>query len=189
MGSKNFRLFDNYNYTVYVPTNSAIQKLIDDGLLPTWEDYEEQTERVWGSEEAAAEAQKIIKDIIVNFIRYHVQDHSVAIGMAPEFGSTENNIYESMLRNPETGRFYPLTSDISGNQLRVTDNTGKTYNVVKTEGLYNQICRDYWFRGSVGGNNSTIFMTSDAIVHQIDGCLKATEMTPWRQQLKKIRRK
>ncbi len=189
VGSKNFRLFDNYNYTVYVPTNSAIQKLIDDGLLPTWEDYEEQTERVWGSEEAAAEAQKIIKDIIVNFIRYHVQDHSVAIGMAPEFGSTENNIYESMLRNPETGRFYPLTSDISGNQLRVTDNTGKTYNVVKTEGLYNQICRDYWFRGSVGGNNSTIFMTSDAIVHQIDGCLKATEMTPWRQQLKKIRRK
>ena len=189
IGSKNFRLFDNYNYTVYVPTNEAIQQLIDQGLLPTWEDYEAQTEREWGSEEAAEEARQAIKNIIVDFIRYHVQDHTVAIGMAPEDGAGEVNVYESMLRNPETGRFYPLISDISGNQMTVTDEVGNKFHVLKTEGLYNQICRDYWFRGSTGSNTAVIFMSSDAVVHQIDGCLMAKKMTPWKQQLKSIRRK
>lgn len=189
IGSKNFRLFDNYNYTVYVPTNEAIQGLIDQGLLPTWEDYEAQTEREWGTEEAAEEARQAIKNIIVDFIRYHVQDHSVAIGMAPEDGSSYRNVYESMLRNPETGRFFPLISDASGNQMTVTDETGNTVHVIKTEGLYNQICRDYWFRGQVGSNTAVIFMSSNAVVHQIDGCLMPKKMTPWKQQLKSIRRK
>ncbi len=187
-GSKNFKLFDNYNYTVYVPTNQAIQELIDQGVLPTWDDYEAQTEQIWGSEELADSAQKVIKNIIVDFIRYHVQDHSVAINMAPENG-TYNNVYESMLRNPETGRFYPLKSNASSNSLTITDEVGNTRHVIKTEGLYNQICRDYWFRGAVGSNTAVIFMASDAVVHQIDGCLMYKKQTPWKQQLKKIRRK
>ncbi len=188
LGSKNFRLFDNYNYTVYVPTNEAIQRLIDQGLLPTWEDYEAQTEEVWGSEELADSAQKVIKNIIVDFVRYHVQDHSIAINMASDTGS-DANVFESMLRNPETGRFFPLASNASGGQLTITDVMGNVRRVVKNEGLYNQICRDYWFRGAISGNNTTIFMASDAIVHQIDDCLMYQNMKPWRQQLNKIRRK
>ncbi len=187
-GSKNFRLFDNYNYTVYVPTNESIQGLIRDGLLPTWEDYEAQTEQVWGSEEMADSAQRVIKKIIVDFIRYHVQDHTVAINMAPEDGS-DLNMYESMMRNPETGRFYPITSNAAGGQLTVTDVMGNTRKVVKTEGLYNQICRDYWIRGAVGANSAVIFMASDAVVHQIDGPLMYEKMTPWKKQILKIRRK
>ena len=187
-GSKNFRLFDNYNYTVYVPTNESIQKLIDDGYLPTWEDYEAQTEFVWGSEEMADSVQKVLKNIIVDFIRYHVQDHSVAINMAPENGSY-TNIFESMLRNPETGRFYPLQSNNAGGQMTVTDAMGNVRNVIKRDGLYNQICRDYWFQGAVGSNNATVFMASDAVVHQIDGVLMPKKLIPWKQQLQKIRRK
>ena len=187
-GSKNFRLFDNYNYTVYVPTNESIQHLIRDGLLPTWEDYEAQTEQVWGSEEMADSAQRVIKKIIVDFIRYHVQDHSVAINMAPEDGS-DLNVYESMMRNPETGRFYPITSNAAGGQLTVTDVMGNTRHVIKTEGLYNQICRDYWLRGAVGANSAEIFMASDAVVHQIDSPLMYDKMTPWKNQILKIRRK
>ena len=187
-GSMNFRLFDNYNYTVYVPKNESIQRLIDNGLLPTWEDWEAQTEREWGNEELADSARNTIKKIIVDFIRYHVQDHSVAINMAPEDG-TYNNIYESMLRNPETGRFYPISSDASNGQLRVTDALGNVRTVTKSDGLYNQICRDYWFEGTVGSFRATIFMASDAVVHQIDDCLMPIPMTPWRQQLNKIRRK
>ncbi len=187
-GSKNFRLFDNYNYTVYVPTNESIQQLIDQGILPTWEDYEAQTEEVWGSEQLADSARNVLKKIIVDFVRYHVQDHSVAINMAPENGSYLN-VYESMLRNPETGRFFPLQSNASNGQISVTDVMGNVRNVIKRDGLYNQICRDYWFEGAVGSNAATIFMTSDAVVHQIDGVLCYQNMTPWKQQLKKIRRK
>ena len=77
-------LLDNYNYTVYVPTNESIRQLIDSGLLPTWEDYEAQTDREWGSEAKADSVRQTIKNIIVDFLRYHIQDHAVLVNMAPE---------------------------------------------------------------------------------------------------------
>ena len=180
-GSKNLKLLDNYNYTIYVPTNSAIQKLIDDGLLPTWEDYEAQTEEVWGSEELAAQAQAMIKDIIVSFIRYHVQDHAVMIGMAPENDKYENS-FETMRRNLETGRFFPLIVNNEGGQMWVKDVLGNKRNVVKTNGLYNRICREYWFKST-----GVCYMASDAVIHQIDGVLLPEEMTPWKDKLNKLK--
>ena len=180
-GSKNLKLLDNYNYTIYVPTNSAIQKLIDDGLLPTWEDYEAQTEEVWGSEELAAQAQAMIKDIIVSFIRYHVQDHAVLIGMAPENDKYENS-FETMRRNLETGRFFPLIVNNEGGQMWVKDVLGNKRNVVKTNGLYNRICREYWFKST-----GVCYMASDAVIHQIDGVLLPEEMTPWKDKLNKLK--
>lgn len=182
-GNKNLRLLDNYNYTVYVPTNNSIKKLIDDGLLPTWEDYEAQTDSIWGSEEAAAEAQAKIKDIIVNFLRNHIQDHAIAINMAPENGQYQN-AFETMRRNLETGRFYPLTVNNEGGQMWVQDLQGNKRNVVKTPGLYNRFCHEYWFK-----ETGETYMASDVVVHQIDGVLLFEKMTPWKEQLKKVRRK
>ena len=196
-GSKNLNLLDNYNYTIYVPTNESIRELIDRGLLPTWDDYEAMENEGFYNEAAVDSAQKIIKDVIVNFIRYHVQDHSVAVGMAPEIynENTETgektpsyvNIFESMKRNPETGRFYGLESDNSNGQLTVKDVMGNVRHVTKQDGLYNNICREYWFNGT--GNTAKIFMASDAVVHQIDKPLFYEEMTPWRDLIKNIRRK
>ena len=185
-GNMNLSLFDNYNYTVYVPTNESIKKLIDDGLLPTWEDYDAQTDSIWGSEEAAKEAQNIIKGIIVDFVRYHIQDHSIAINMAPEDGKYENS-YETMRRNLITNRFFPLTVNHEGGQMWVQDVFGNKRNVVKTDGLYNCICREYWYKGT--GNAATVYQASDAVVHQIDGVLLAEEMTPWKSKLNQVRRK
>ena len=182
-GNKNLKLLDNYNYTIYVPTNNAIQELIDKGLLPTWEDYEAQTDSIWGSEEAAEEAKAIVKNIIVNFLRYHIQDHAILIGMAPENDKYENT-FETMRRNLQTGRFYPLTVNNEPGQMWVKDALGNKRNVVKTEGLYNRICREYWFKTS-----GQCYMASDAVIHQIDGVLLPEEMTPWKDQLKKVRRK
>jgi len=193
-GSKNLKLLDNYNYTIYVPTNSAIQKLIDDGLLPTWDDYEAQTEEVWGSEGAADSAKAVIKNIIVNFIRYHVQDHAIMVGMAPENYDEKKdgesvikvpkyeNSFETMRRNLETGRFFPLIVNNEGNQMWVKDVLGNKRNVIKTEGLYNSICREYWFK-----TTGQCYMASDAVVHQIDGVLLAEKMTPWQEELNKLK--
>ena len=181
-GNKNLRLLDNYNYTIYVPTNNSITKLIDDGLLPTWEDYEAQTDSIWGSEDAALEAQNIIKGIIVNFLRNHIQDHCIAINMAPENGKYENS-FETMRRNMETGRFYPLIVNNEGGQMWVKDGLGNQRNIVKTPGLYNRFCREYWFKST-----GETYMASDAVVHQIDGVLLFDKMTPWKEQLKKVGR-
>ena len=35
--NQNLRLFDNYNYNVYIPTNASIEKLQNDGILPQWQ--------------------------------------------------------------------------------------------------------------------------------------------------------
>jgi hypothetical protein len=182
--SKNLKLLDNYNYTIYAPTNNSIQELIDKGLLPTWEDYEEQTDSIWGTEDAAEEAKAIIKDIIVSFLRYHVQDHAILIGMAPENGKYENTL-ETMRRNLETGKFYPVIVNNDGGQMWIQDMQGNKRNVVKTDGLYNRICREYWFKST-----GQCYMASDAVVHQIDGVLLAEEMKPWKEILNKnVRRK
>ena len=188
--SKNLKLLDNYNYTIYAPTNSAIQELIDQGLLPTWDDYEAQTEEIWGSEEAAEQAKAIIKNIIVSFLRYHVQDHAVLVNMAPEIYDEENgqkspryeNTYETMKRNLETGRFDPVVVNNEPGQMWVRDLLGNTRHIVKTEGLYNRICREYWFKAT-----GECYMASDAVVHQIDGVLLSEQMTPWKDQLNKVR--
>ena len=200
LGNMNLSLFDNYNYTVYVPTNESIRELIDEGLLPTWDDYDAYNDSTYeGSEDEAKEAQSIIKNIIDDFIRYHIQDHSIAINMAPEIYDEEKdgeivrkipryqNDYETMRRNPETNRFYPLTVNHEGGQLWVQDGLKNKRNVVKTDGLYNCICREYWYNGA--GNAATTYQASDAVVHQIDGVLLAEEMTPWKSKLNQVRRK
>lgn len=182
--SKNLKLLDNYNYTIYAPTNNSIQELIGKGLLPTWEDYEAQTDSIWGSEEAAEQAKDIIKDIIVSFLRYHVQDHAILIGMAPENDKYENT-FETMRRNLDTGKFYPVTVNNQGDQMWVQDVLGNKRNIVKADGLYNRICREYWFKST-----GQCYMASDAVVHQIDGVLLAEEMKPWKELLNKnVRRK
>jgi hypothetical protein len=116
--------------------------------------------------------------MMTDFVRYHVMDRSVAIGMAPEAGMTGNS-YESMKRNPQTGRFYPLMVDYDQTSLTVTDAKGNSQKVQLREGLYNNICREYWFEGT--GNQARLFMGSDAVVHLIDQPLSYETMKPWRQ--------
>ena len=200
-GSKNIKLFDNYNYTVYVPTNAAIQNLQDNGYLPTEAeldrgDYDPKTgadpvldsiciDKGWYTTASAKtstdslnvrkKVADVITTIVSDFIRYHVQDHSVAIGMAKEAGT--DGSYESMKRNLETGKFYPIKVDYDATNMTVTDATGSTCHVVKSNNLYNMICREYWFEGT--GNAARLFMASDAVVHQIDGVLKYETMKKW----------
>lgn len=195
-GNFNMRLFENYNYTVYIPTNGVIRGLINDGILPTWDDFnayaaicdEENTSSSAAEKEEARKACQIIKDRIYNFVRYHIQDNSIIINGEP--GKDENgayifaNEYETMKQNPDNGRFYPLNVDISNNQITVRDNMGNVCHVNKTDGLYNNICREYWFSGS--DNGRSIYMSSDAVVHQIDGALffDNEQKTPWKNLLR-----
>ena len=192
--NSNIRLFGAYNYTVYVPTNESIQKLINDGVLPTWEDYDAQYEiSENGSTEeeraAAKAACTMIANRILDFVKYHIQDNSVAVNGAPDTDSegmaiTKNN-YESMMLNTETNRFYSLEVDVANKGLTVKDLEGDTRNVVKKDGMYNNICREYWISGSLF--NKSIYTTADVLVHQIDGPLfyAASQKTPWKQQLAK----
>ena len=181
-GNLNMRLFDNYNYTVYVPKNEAIQKLIDEGYLPTWDDFDTYYQLLENTsdpdlQETYRHACYVIKNRICDFVRYHVQDNSVAIGGQEVNGTA----YESMLRNPVTNRFYPLTVSSNKSGLTVVDALGNRRHVTMTPGNYNEICREYWLQGK--GNARTIYQASDAVIHQIDGVLMYENLTKWKDEI------
>lgn len=195
----NCALFTNYNYTVFVPTNEAIQSMIDQGYLPTWEDYEEQDSilnddnSTKAQQDSAALNKIMIRDRIYNFLKYHIQDNAILVGSSPEKDSDGNlldNIYETAMVNPISKRFYTLNLNFSNTSMTVTDVEGNTRNVnTSNPNLYNRICREYWFKNEGSGANAlkSIYMTSSAVVHQIDGVLlydKAKQLTPWRNELK-----
>ena len=181
----NIRLFDKYNYTVYVPSNEAIQQLIDQGYLPTWDDYEAQTLEAWGDNDAQLRAARAaIRNRIFNFVRYHIQDNAVYIGSDP----VSQMRFETAKLNPVNQRFFSLEVNAGASSLTVTDQLGNTRHVNTNRGLYNNVCREYWFSGS--GNNMSINSASDAVVHLIDGVLlynnDLTSRT-WQQELNEIR--
>jgi len=61
---------------------------------------------------------------------------------------------------------------------------GNTRHVMKDNGLYNKICREYWFKNATYGNNTQLSTANNAVVHQIDGVLMYENLKPWRQVVK-----
>jgi hypothetical protein len=68
--------------------------------------------------------------------------------------------------------------------MTVKDAMGNTRHVVKDKGLYNKICREYWFKGAPNTNNAQLSTANNAVVHQIDGALMYENLKPWRQVVK-----
>jgi hypothetical protein len=176
----NINLFDAYNYTVYVPTNEAIEKLQADGYLPDWGDYDDLTaEQFGGDATLLKKAQNIVTNRITDFLRYHIQDNSVFISGQP----LDDVKYETSKLNPVNSRFFSLSVTADDDKMRISDQLGNTRNVVKDRGNYNIIGREYWKQGT--GNNDLIYNASDVVVHQIDGALfyDQAQLTSWKDEI------
>ena len=191
----NVRLFDKYNYTVYVPTNESIQQLINDGYLPTWADFDAQTLEAWNDNDSLmTEAKTAIANRIINFVRYHIQDNSVFIGAKDTYAeSAEGTRYETAKLNPLNNRFFALEVKLNNGSrtMTVKDQLGNTREVMTAGGLYNLMCREYWFSGGrAGSTGRSINSASDAVVHQINGVLlfdNSLTSKTWQQELDEIR--
>ena len=177
----NISLFDAYNYTIYVPTNEAIEKLHEQGYLPYWSDVEALTSDDFGGNATKLNAaKKALSSRIINFLKYHIQDNSVIIG-----GPDNDNVkYESFTNNKATKRFYSLTVNSDDNNMSVTDQEGNSYQVVKTPGLYNIQGREYWIKNK-DTDSDEIYNASDVVVHQINGALiySKDQLTSWREEI------
>ena len=151
---QNVTLFDTYNYTVYVPTNETIERLHEEGILPYWTDFEAATDEGLRYK---------IKNRIVNFLRYHIQDNSVFIGD----NSTSGLEYETGMLNPANRRFYTIQVNKTANSMELIDylDNAPVKVVTDNEGLYNNVCREYDFK------DGKIYTSSSAVVHLIDGAL------------------
>jgi uncharacterized surface protein with fasciclin (FAS1) repeats len=182
---KNINLFDAYNYTVYVPTNEAIQQLHDEGLLPTWSDYESlRVEDFGGDSTALKKAQSKVAGRITDFLRYHIQDNALFIGGEPINGGK----YETSKMNGATKRFYSIEVTADDNAMVMKDQVNDATRRVITEGgLYNIMGREYWIEttGSGANERTQIYNASDVVVHQINGVLlyEKSQLKPWRDDI------
>ena len=158
-GGTNINLFNTFNYSVFVPTNDAIQKLIAEGKLPTWEQVDEE------EDEELADS---LTHVIEKFIRYHIMDNSVFIGMGSDNANYETAAYEVLEDNLSYHKL-DVTYDNSG--ISIVDEAGVKHSVQTAGGLYNLMAREYQYDSASAPSAQNIYTSSYAVVHQIDGAL------------------
>ncbi len=152
--------FNNYHYTVLIPTNEAVAKAFaENPKLHTWEEIEAEPnidiQREWAVE-------------LIRFLKYHFVDNSVFVGNS--YLDSGSYKYETAARN-DNGRFQKLTIDSDGADFTITDAQGNVANVVKTPGLYNLQSRDFIVDSSDFSRAKNIVSSSYAVIHLIDRAL------------------
>ena len=176
----NIKFFNTFNYTVYVPTNEAIQNAIDDGLISDWDQIDSITDQTLKD----AEMKKLER-----FLRYHFQDNSVYISGEPvnkmyQTATIKTNELETQFGTYKD-KYYRLRITGDGDNLLLSTENYGTAHVIRDNGLYNIMTRDYIFNdnplayrevdGTGTGKDfatSAIFTSSTAVIHQIDNVLR-----------------
>ncbi len=160
-GGTNISVFNTYHYTVYVPTNESIEALQKSGKLPSWESVE--------ALEQAGNLTEKTRDslLIVDFLKYHIQDNALFIGAGDNEGD-----FETAVVDPSTERFYKLHAVANNNGITVRDNVGNIRKVITTDkNLYNLMAREWQYNSDNAAAASFIQTSSSAVVHLIDGPL------------------
>lgn len=176
----NVRFFNNYRYTIYVPTNEAMQEAYAAGL-PTWQDLRDYLELDLEDDQKTelTEEQEIYRDsiattmatAIVNFVKYHFQDNSVYADVSPRNSSP----YETATIDAETGVYCKVRVASEGNgNLSVTDNAGHTRHITADKNI---VIRDYITDGKDKAIDNKIKSSSSAVIHGIDGVLNYKPLT------------
>ncbi|MDO4715406.1 MAG: fasciclin domain-containing protein [Bacteroidales bacterium] len=173
--TRRVNFFSNYRYTVYVPTDAAIDAAVANGL-PTWESIEAYMSShaitTASGIDSLAPEHKVIAQAqvltLLNFLRYHFQNESVVIDK-PAFSYTFETASYDMASNGF--RRLSLTKPATSTAMQLTDVSGRTVNVVNTPGMYNVFARDGI--GNVNDVSRLSFYASSSysVLHQIDSYL------------------
>lgn len=162
----NIKMFNSYNYTVYVPNNEAMEEAYRNGL-PTWDDInrlyeidEENTGQGMPSDEKAkARAYEMI-DAIRRFVRYHFHNNSVYADNTVEGGNFSTFLTDSNDRN--------MTINVDGGngRLLVTDASGTTHTISAGGNNVNKMAREFDF--DKNASEATYMKSSSfAAIHEI----------------------
>ena len=189
---QNVTFFNNYRYTVYVPSNEALLEAITNGL-PTWESIQDDFDNSIdenGVLKSAEDSLRIQAKILylTNFIRTHFADKTF---FADKTEKSEEMTTSSF--NNNTGLFVKVTAkrEKIGNEtmLMVKDNTkqGEWINTIyqwERNGVSRDVkniltcdreCSETVKKQELGRGKTTI-STSFAVVHLIDGILNHVDL-------------
>ncbi len=135
-------LLNNYNYTVYAPTNAAMQKAYEAGL-PTLEDLDEAEQFDDANADLAKDDPSVqethradsIREVMLDFVKYHIQDNSIFVDEgfeSADYESGKTELIKSVTVNDDgivqpwngkysPGRPYKLKVKVSAGSMTVTD--------------------------------------------------------------------
>ena len=169
MNDQLVRFFNNYHYTVYLPTNEHVQAAFDKGLkswtqIEDWVKARSNDYKSPLSEDDKAKARTMIT-VLVNFVKYHFQDQSVFVDNV----SAEQQ-YQTACIDNETNSYLPLKVIQSPSALSVLDRSGNRVNVTASEENRNLLARDICYDKAYG-SATTIKNSSYAVLHQLEGYL------------------
>ena len=167
------RFLNNYNYTLYVPNNTAMAAARANGL-PTWDqiaqfieqkDENSAEDTVTLSADNKAIAQAMVT-CLVNFVKYHFQDRSVF----DDLPSMSEASFETSSFDRVSQVFIPLKVKASGGKgsLSVTDVAGNTVSVTS---LTNVFARDMQFNGPRTTTSTLVNSSAYSVIHQLNGYL------------------
>lgn len=152
-GKKNVNyLLNSYHYTVYAPTNAAMQKAYAMGL-PTLDDLERA--ELLDADEGGTMHQDSIKSVMLDFVKYHIQDNSIFVDEGFEDGNYESGKTKLHVASADEsdssagelytpGRPYKLNVTSSSKGIQVVDEMGRKVNVITKDGYYNIMAREWW---------------------------------------------
>lgn len=171
VGEKLIRFFNNYRYTVYVPTNEAMQQAYANGL-PTVKDIEDFVAAntiIEGGEEGEEgkktmtpenqqKAQAMLS-MLVNFVKYHFQDQAFYVDNVESEGE-----YQTSCIDVVNSVYLPINMKQTNGEITVTDRSGSSQKVIEP---YNVIARDANFDRNPGQTATDIANSSYVVVHQV----------------------
>ena len=181
-------LLDGYHYTIYAPTNEAMQQAYAAGL-PTLADLDAAYEQDDAAYEQGLTSTKAaeIREVMLNFVKYHIQDNAVFVddgSLSGRYPTAKNRYMEVTEYDSESGQMvatgkyrvahpYSLTVQTGSAGMTVTDSKGNTRRVDAASGLFNLMTNEYWMDGTTVRNpyQMTINNSSFAVIHAIDGPL------------------
>ena len=126
--------------------------------------------------------------LIVNFVKYHMQDNSIYLDNDPMM---EDRFYDTASKDENTNSIDKLYTISGENTLEVKDGNGDIHQVIKVNGnnedkeniLYNVMARDIEKKdGGVG-------TSSYAVIHQIEGYLSNPRFKAQMEEYKNTYRK
>ena len=169
-------VFNNFHYTIYVPTNESIDALIAAKKLRTWDDVAKLDTMIYEQKQKYDQYTQEIN----NFLRYHIQDNSLFIG-ADNISSNATfdndgsvTDYETAYIDKKAKTFNKLTitTDKAGSAISIKDKAGNTRRVMTDKpGLFNLMATEYTYFGTDKSQARIIWSTSSAAIHLIDGPL------------------
>ena len=158
------RFFNNYRYTIFVPSADAMQSAFNNGLKTIEEIQqfvdENTDENNVLDPEAKAKAQAMLV-CYVNFLKYHFCDQSVFVD------NCTDEVQCQSACSDEEGNYLSVYVHQTPGAISLTDHSNRSINVT---GTYNQLARDFELDAPTD-NARAIRSSSYVVLHNVNNYL------------------